>query len=540
MSESLLTIPKNLNPKVPQFARNIQDVYVVASKILGMNFFYHYTDHSIEHSKRIINYIDILIGKCPLSDEEKFILVCAVLLHDIGMQAPSYITDEIFPLEKGFSEIFEEVREKHHEISYKLIIDSVKLDNQNRTDLGINKENEIFIDAIATVAKNHRKLNIKEIKERPIGNVKIRLKLLCALMCFGDCLDITRDRVIIDALNRINIRNEHVFFWYIHEYITGLLLENNMITIAFTFPKKYQIEEKLVNHIRINVEDEIKKHYNIVHDTFLNNQILLNNEIEFDIDYSDAKKDMPEILKKYINMLISRKEKDELQIELFKLGLTKEMEDPNVEIDKFLYDRLSYKEGHYIERETHLKELIRGLQGNKNKVSRIILFGGIPTIIRKSAKELSKWLIDNEKSKLFICYESNDLINNRKDDLKEDAYDNHTNKEEELLKRKTTDLEVFRNYFEDELGPNLRQRICFIQLLEHLSGYVTVNGTEIFFTPLLHKRSSETFTFTFKFEQKEALDVVDYMISKLPNDSSELIRELELIRTELKNKYNFL
>jgi len=56
---------------------------------------------------------------------------------------------------------------------------------------------------------------------------------------------------------------------------------------------------------------------------------------------------------------------------------------------------------------------------------------------------------------------------------------------------------------------------------------------DLFFTPLLHKRSS--LTFTFKLIDKEMLDVVDYMISKLPDDCL-LIKELEIVKQELKAK----
>jgi len=184
----------------------------------------------------------------------------------------------------------------------------------------------------------------------------------------------------------------------------------------------------------------------------------------------------------------------------------------------------------YLERDKQLEELIDYL--HNNKLSRIIIFGGISTIIRDATKELAKWIIDNENSQLFICYENDDLISERNDDLTDNVYGN-LNKDTELLNRKKNKLNTFMEYFNQELGIKPNKRIHFIELSERLSGYVTINGNELFFTPLLHKRSS--LTFTFKLKDKQMLDVVDYMISKLPDDC-RLISELEMVKSEFISK----
>lgn len=188
----------------------------------------------------------------------------------------------------------------------------------------------------------------------------------------------------------------------------------------------------------------------------------------------------------------------------------------------------------HLKREKHLEGLIRSIDNNRN--SRIVIFGGISSIVRDSTKDLAKWLIANETSQLFICYEDEKLVNDRDKDLVADAYDlldksdGIYSKSDELRKRKITEFADFKNYFTNELGPSPNSRIYFIELSERLSGYVTINGCESFFTPLLHKRSEETYTF--ELTPNQLLDVVDYMISKL-SDGCSLISELEKVKSEI-------
>lgn len=210
----------------------------------------------------------------------------------------------------------------------------------------------------------------------------------------------------------------------------------------------------------------------------------------------------------------------------FKITVDSLLKDPKFKMVE-LKNHLSLEPRPKFKRERHLEELIKSLANNKN--NRIIIFGGISSIIRESKKEFAKWIIANDNAKLFICYENESLVKDREADLACDVY-KPKNKSQELHRRKITELYEFKNYFIQELGVNPNKRIQFIELSERLTGYVIINGHELFFTPLLHIRSEETYVLML--ENEEILIVVDYMISKLPKDCL-LISEFQKIKSEL-------
>ena len=104
-------------------------VWSIASDRLSITEFCNYTDHSISHSQRITKYIEMLLNafSIKLDNYEKFVLVCAVALHDIGMNASKYVVGINF---ENISEKLNYIRENHHLFSKQCI------DEQYR-DLGL-------------------------------------------------------------------------------------------------------------------------------------------------------------------------------------------------------------------------------------------------------------------------------------------------------------------------------------------------------------------------------------------------------------------
>lgn len=96
----------------------------------------YYTDHSIEHSLRILEYLsqvitDLMSSEEQLNKYELFVLISSVYLHDIGMQFDKFELLNDYDLEYKVEDCGDEsvklqfIRKKHHIISKAWIIESI-------------------------------------------------------------------------------------------------------------------------------------------------------------------------------------------------------------------------------------------------------------------------------------------------------------------------------------------------------------------------------------------------------------------------------
>ena len=296
----MLNIPKNLKMKKEEYNSVLQIVYAQADKLLKTPMHIHYTDHTISHSERILNIISAIVENTEVdfNDEEKFILIAAVLLHDVGMQTPYYEDLGAIPLSV---DDLEKIRKKHHEYSERLIIESIRCSQDEKYYFGLNSKEE-FVDDIALVAKYHRKLDLNKVEDDVIGDSIIRLKLLCSLIRLGDCLDLDYRRVDIKRLLVFtSIPVESKFFWYAHHYVSGMLVKNQKINIYFRFPKEYEKKSGFVNKIiRHLVEDEIRTQIDEVYSILDEYGIRFYKDIIVHKQFANAQKRMPLELEEYI------------------------------------------------------------------------------------------------------------------------------------------------------------------------------------------------------------------------------------------------
>lgn len=298
----MFEIPPNLFLEKEEYYSVLCVIYIQVEKLLKNPLHIHFTDHSISHSERIVKLISKIIEntKVKFNDEEKFILLSAVLLHDIGMQTPNYADLGQLPLD---IEGLEKIRKKHHEYSEKLILDSIQCSENEKYFLGLNSKEE-FVDDIALVAKYHRKMSISELDDDVIGDKIIRLRLLCSLIRLGDCLDLDYRRVDIKRLLVFNnIPIESKFFWYSHHYVGGLLIESQKIHIYFKFPKQYENKESISSKIVEHMEQEVKNQINEVYDILDEYNIRFYKDIIIHKQYSISQKKMPIELEDYVSSL---------------------------------------------------------------------------------------------------------------------------------------------------------------------------------------------------------------------------------------------
>jgi len=238
----------------------------------------HYTKHGIDHSFRIAKNLGKLLEDFqtffPLSQYERFLLLAAIFLHDIGMQLPEY-ADLPIKSEYNIKEI-EIIRENHHLASYKAIIDSIK--PNAKFSLGLERCKE-DTNNIACLCKYHRKLKLSDLEDTSWASEKLRLELLGALLRLGDKLDADYQRIDMEILNRKDIPTESKFHWWSHYYVKSVSIGNGHIKLYFRFPEEYKNKD-IIKKFKTKREESIKETFLDVYSILYKNDIRLYRNIE--------------------------------------------------------------------------------------------------------------------------------------------------------------------------------------------------------------------------------------------------------------------
>ena len=114
-------------------------IETVRNEIWKENLIKHYTKHGIDHSERIAQYLGKLLEGFPalLNQQERFVLLAAIFLHDIGNQLPKYAG---IPIKLTYSiEELEKIRKNHHLSSYEAVKDSIKVNAELPLGLSLCK-----------------------------------------------------------------------------------------------------------------------------------------------------------------------------------------------------------------------------------------------------------------------------------------------------------------------------------------------------------------------------------------------------------------
>ena len=265
----------------------------------------HYTKHGIDHSERITQYLGRLLEDFPtlLNQQERFILLAAIFLHDIGNQLPKYVG---IPIKAAYSfEELEKIRKNHHLSSYEAVKDSIKCDAELR--LGLDNCEE-YTKFIADLCKYHRKLDLSDLKDTSIAGNPLRLPLLGALLRLGDELDADYRRVDMEVLNIIDIPTESKFYWWSHYYVQSISIDHGHIKLFFWFPEEYK-NNNLVEVFQTKRKESLRKQFLEVYDIFESYGVRLYPNIEIeDTNYLSAGslKQVPPDLLEYIKTTITQ------------------------------------------------------------------------------------------------------------------------------------------------------------------------------------------------------------------------------------------
>jgi len=215
----------------------------------------HYTDHGLDHSRRIIGVLeDLLEGHSDrLNDYERFILLASAYLHDIGMQSPVHAG---LPYKSRYTEEDEEIiRKNHNEASAKMIFESIS----PGSDLSLGLERcKDFANYVALVSKYHRSLDLDELEDKSIAGKIIKLPLLAAFLRLGDELDADYRRVNMDLLKLRDIPVGSKYHWWAHYYVQSVFINNGTVTLHFRFPEEYR-EREIVKALRKKIVKSIQE-----------------------------------------------------------------------------------------------------------------------------------------------------------------------------------------------------------------------------------------------------------------------------------------
>jgi hypothetical protein len=181
-----------------------------------------FPSHGVDHSVKIIEYIDSLIEKWPLilSEEEIYLLYLGAWLHDIG-------------------NIIE--RTNHNITSATIINESPIIESQLGGDTR---------ELLAWIAKAHS--SSFDIMDVPTGTQEIRLRFISSIFRILDACEITNIKCPTEVYKIIEKELEHdsKMYWEAHKSIRSVKFSNPIISITVDDLEKSEfLIEKLCREI---------------------------------------------------------------------------------------------------------------------------------------------------------------------------------------------------------------------------------------------------------------------------------------------------
>ncbi len=244
----------NLKQRIEQIQTKVTPLL---SRTTNVNI--DYTEHTVEHSLHIEEIYVACFNEiiAILNDDEKFLLISATLIHDIGMVGQSKYQDE-----KDYAA---EVRDSHQYRSAEFI-------QEYREELTLDHREA---DAITLIVEGHRVRDLESIAEKEPYNVGtfIRLRLLAALLRMGDELDILEERAPELVKKYLDVNSESLIHHERHEICTGIARdpETNIIYIKANIPN-VKLERAV-----IELFNGIKAKYNEVKPILQKNEVHISN-----------------------------------------------------------------------------------------------------------------------------------------------------------------------------------------------------------------------------------------------------------------------
>lgn len=210
-----------------------------------------YTDHGLNHSIRLGEYSTKLLKVNTgqnFSDQEIYLLLSGIYLHDIGMQCDVIkqpkIKTRAEELGANFNVAFfakyaseyslqeqKEIRKNHHYLSAAWI-DVAYFTGNTALGNAVKTIPDELVDDLMDICMHHAKLPISDcpltFRFDPTG----RLRLVAALLRFSDELDVDGHRVSIETVKNYSLDPRNGVFWWLHNRTKIIFSAPNVILIT--------------------------------------------------------------------------------------------------------------------------------------------------------------------------------------------------------------------------------------------------------------------------------------------------------------------
>lgn len=227
-----------------------------------------FTDHGIKHSERLADYASKLLGltkktdTCPLFEEEMYLLLAGIYLHDIGMQCDLAKFPEIQDKAEEMGALFnidfknktssyteeeqEEIRKNHQYLSAAWI-EYAYINEDNPFHQAAKTIPDSLVTDLIDICKYHSKLPIEKCPPNFHSNERYSKQRLAALLRFIDELDVDWHRASDKTLKYFNIKEPNKLYWYLHHRTNIEILDPNVIIMRIRLhPDDFKLYEPLV------------------------------------------------------------------------------------------------------------------------------------------------------------------------------------------------------------------------------------------------------------------------------------------------------
>lgn len=263
-----LNLRKSISePKKAKIEEIQRQIVPLISRTTNINI--DFTEHEISHALNVEKIYTNLLPDINtiLTDNEKYLLIIATLIHDIGMVGQSK-----YKFEEHYDK---EIRDSHNYRSGDFIRDYA-------TILGILDREARVVEKIAEA---HRLVDLNTIPEsQPFGmGDSVRIRLLAGILRLSDELDILEERAPYIVKEYLNVNPESVKHFNVHDTFQGIALNGDVLRIVSYVPNS-DLEEE-VNKLCLGIQAKFKE----VQPILLANGINLNT-IEVYLDTKEVVK----------------------------------------------------------------------------------------------------------------------------------------------------------------------------------------------------------------------------------------------------------